>query len=75
MQRRGKKIPKLYDVVKLLQTGEPLPAQYRDHALHGEWEGFRDCHIEPDWILIYQIEKDQLLLALTRTGSHSDLRF
>ncbi|MBR1419620.1 MAG: type II toxin-antitoxin system YafQ family toxin [Selenomonadaceae bacterium] len=75
MIKRGKRLQKLFDVINLLKTGEPLPPQYRDHPLNGEWEGYRDCHIEPDWILIYKIDLGQLILALTRTGSHSDLRF
>lgn len=75
MIKRGKRLQKLFDVINLLKTGTPLPPQYRDHPLNGEWEGYRDCHIEPDWILIYKIDMGQLILALTRTGSHSDLRF
>ena len=73
LERQGKKIKKLDDAVKLLRTGEPMPPQYRDHPLKGEWFGFRECHIEDDWILIYRIDKGELLLYLTRTGTHDDL--
>jgi mRNA interferase YafQ len=62
---------KLKAVLSLLIGEKPLPARYRDHALKGEWAGFRDLHIEPDWLLLYAIEGDELRLA--RTGTHSDL--
>jgi len=62
---------KLKAVLSLLIEEKPLPARYRDHALKGEWTGFRDLHIEPDWLLLYAVEGDELRLA--RTGSHSDL--
>lgn len=55
----------------LLCEGEPLPPRHRDHPLKGEWRGFRDAHIEPDWLLLYRVEGDELQLA--RTGSHADL--
>lgn len=61
------------EVVVLLVAGKSLPAKYRDHALSGRWAGARECHILPDWLLIYQVEKEVLVLTLTRTGSHSDL--
>ncbi|WP_278515161.1 type II toxin-antitoxin system YafQ family toxin [Succinivibrio dextrinosolvens] len=51
----------------------PLPQSNKDHALNGNWKGFRECHIQPDWLLIYQISDDLLVLSLTRTGTHSDL--
>ena len=60
-------------VIDLLATGEPLPTVYHDHPLIGEYKGCRECHILPDWLLIYQIADSQLLLILTRTGTHSDL--
>lgn len=63
------------EVVDKLQKGEPLPEKNRDHALSGNWAGYRECHITPDWLLIYEIIEDRLILALTRTGSHSDLGF
>lgn len=60
-------------VVTLLQNKKTLPGWYKDHNLTGNYEGFRECHITPDWLLIYQIDHNQLVLVLTRTGSHSDL--
>lgn len=71
--KRGKDMGKLATVVELLCTGDPLPARYRDHPLSGRYAGFRDCHIEPDWELLYRIEKNQLQLILVRMGTHSDL--
>ena len=62
---------KLKRLVTLLCEGAPLPARYRDHALKGEWRAFRDAHIEPDWLLLYRVEGDELQLA--RTGTHADL--
>lgn len=71
--RRRYKIELLDEVVTLLETDKPLPVRNKDHALTGNWHGFRECHITPDWLLIYKIEKDILVLTLTRTGTHSDL--
>ena len=65
----------LDDVVNKLQNGEELPEKNHDHALSGEWKGYRECHILPDWLLVYKISDEQLVLSLTRTGSHSDLDF
>ena len=73
IQRRGYRMAQLTDVLKKLAAGEPLPAENRDHALSGNYEGCRECHITPDWLLIYEIFEDELILYLTRTGSHSDL--
>lgn len=73
MQKRGYPIQKLRDVVALLQLGEKLPAKYRDHVLLGDFAGYRECHVAPDWLLIYEKEEDRLFLYLLRTGSHSDL--
>jgi mRNA interferase YafQ len=70
-QRRGKDISKLRDVLTLLITAEPLPLRLKDHPLTGEWRGYRNLHIEPDWLLLYKIDRDDLILA--RTGSHADL--
>ncbi len=70
-QQRGKDMAKLRDVLLLLVEGKPLPPQYKDHPLGGGWRRYRDCHIEPDWLLIYKIEGDDLYLV--RTGTHSDL--
>lgn len=71
--KRGLKISLLDEVITLLSKGEELPEKYRDHALIGNWLGHRECHILPDWLLIYRIENDVLVLTLSRTGSHSDL--
>ena len=71
--KRGLKIALLEQAITLLAIGQALPAQNRDHALTGDWVGHRECHIQPDWLLIYRIEEDVLVLTLTRTGSHSDL--
>ena len=71
--RRGKDIAKLDDIIAKLARGETLPAANRDHALSSNWSNHRECHITPDWLLIYQVKNDILVLELTRTGSHSDL--
>lgn len=71
MSKRGKDLNKLKHVVSRLAKGEPLEASCRDHALVGNWKPSRDCHIEPDWILIYTIDEQNL--RLERTGTHSDL--
>lgn len=66
--------PKLFQqVLEFLVRRQPLPAKHRDHALSGNYRGYRECHIQPDWLLIYKIEPQKLLLTLIRTGSHSDL--
>ena len=71
MHRRGKDLRKLRQPLATLLQQASLPARYRDHALRGNWRGYRDLHIEPDWLLIYCIEGDEL--QLVRTGSHADL--
>jgi mRNA interferase YafQ len=71
MRKRGKDLEKVKAVIDLLVAEEPLPPKNRDHKLGGNWIGRRDCHIEPDWILIYKLTEDELLLE--RTGTHSDL--
>ena len=73
MLRRGKDINKLEAVVSMLARGESLPARYKDHALSGDLTGLRDCHIENDWILLYYIEANVLVLTLSDIGTHSDL--
>ena len=73
MLRRGKDINKLETVVSILARGEQLPAKYKDHALSGDLEGLRDCHIENYWLLLYYIEDNVLVLTLSDTGTHSDL--
>ena len=71
--KRGRKLELIDKVITTLALGENLPNENRDHDLHGNWKGYRECHIQPDWLLIYKIEKDILVLTLTRTGPHSDL--
>lgn len=71
MVRQGKKLDKIKKVIGYLKEGVKLDPKYRDHKLSGVYKGWRDCHIEPDWILIYRISSN--LLILERTGSHSDL--
>jgi mRNA interferase YafQ len=71
--RRGLDISKLDNIIDKLTRGEPLPPANRDHPLSNNWANHRECHIAPDWLLIYQIHEDVLVLELTRTGSHSDL--
>jgi mRNA interferase YafQ len=70
-QKRGKDLDKLLGVVDFLVSGKELPASLRDHTLTGNWKGWRDCHIEPDWLLIYKMSPEELVLG--RTGTHSDL--
>lgn len=71
--KRGYNIQLLQDVVSLLAAGCSLPEKNKDHALSGNWTEHRECHITPDWLLVYRIDTDILVLTLTRTGTHSDL--
>jgi mRNA interferase YafQ len=71
VQKRGKSTDKLKTLIGLLIEGKPLPATYLDHPLKGNWVGFRDAHIEPDWLLIYKIAGDRV--RFERTGRHADL--
>ena len=71
--KRGYNMNLMETVVNTLASGNVLEAKHKDHALSGEFIGCRECHITPDWLLIYEIDKGQLLLYLTRTGTHSDL--
>ena len=73
MIKRGYDIALLDEIVTKLANGEELPERNRDHALTGNYKGCRECHIKPDWLLIYQIADEELILYLTRTGTHSDL--
>ena len=73
MKKRGLPLDLLHDIVERLRSGLPLPERCRDHALIGDYDGFRECHIRPDWLLIYEISDSELILYLTRTGTHSDL--
>lgn len=71
--KRGRNISKLKEVITLLASGSILPGKYVDHELSGKYSKYRECHIEPDWLLIYRLEEDILILSLCRMGSHSDL--
>ena len=71
--KRHMNIDLLDDIIRMLSRGETLPKKNKDHELTGNWAGHRECHIQPDWLLIYRIENDILVLTLTRTGTHSDL--
>lgn len=71
--KRGCDMGAIDDVIARISRGEALPDSMRDHELIGEWVGNRECHIQPDWLLVYRLEDDVLVLTLTRTGSHSDL--
>lgn len=71
--KRHLDISLLDNIIRALSRGEILPAKNKDHALTGEWAGYRECHVQPDWLLVYCIEDDVLVLTLTRTGTHSDI--
>lgn len=71
--KRGYQIELLVDVIKKLANGEVLDPKYKDHQLSGTFGSYRECHILPDWLLIYEIDGEQLILLLSRTGTHSDL--
>ena len=72
-KKRGCDISLLTEIIKLLANDEPLPEKYRDHYLTGDFAGCRECHITPDWLLVYEKDAQNLFLYLMRTGSHSDL--
>jgi mRNA interferase YafQ len=73
-ERQGKDMSKIIKVIKMLANDIKLPKRYKDHAMKGKWKGYRDCHIEGDWVLIYRkIDDDVLELLLSRLGSHSEL--
>lgn len=71
--KRGYDISLFEEVLTILREEKPLPEKYNDHSLKGDYSGHRECHITPDWLLIYKKEDDMITLSLTRTGSHSDL--
>ena len=73
MRKRGLDISLLDDVIDKLRQGIPLEEKYKDHGLSGNFDGFRECHIKPDWLLVYLIENDILTLTLVNTGTHSDI--
>ena len=72
-KKRGLNLQDLIHVVELLANDEPLPESNHDHNLHGDYEGYRECHISPDWLLIYEYDGDELFLLLARIVSHSEL--
>ena len=73
LRKHGADMKKLDDVMQTLCAEEPLSEKHRDHALVGDYIGFRECNVAPDWLLVYAIDKGQLILTASRTGSHSDL--
>lgn len=72
-KKQGKNLDRLFEVVDTLANGEVLASKYRDHDLSGDYKGCRECHIEPDWLLIYEINNGLLILMLNRVGSHAEL--
>jgi mRNA interferase YafQ len=73
LKKRGYKMYLLNNLISGLLSEKSLPKKYNDHSLSGKYNGFRECHIQPDWLLIYYRDKEKLIFTLTRTGSHSDL--
>ena len=75
-KKQGKDMVLAEKIITMLANDEPLPLKHRDHALTGDWIGFRECHITPDWLLVYQkSDSGELILVLARLSSHSDLNF
>lgn len=72
-KKQRKNLDKLFEVIDVLSNGNPLDTKYHDHELTGKYKGTRECHIEPDWLLIYELRDDVLVLMLYRLGSHSEL--
>lgn len=73
MKKQGKDMELLLDIVDILAAEKPLESKHKDHPLSGYYIGYRECHIQPDWLLVYKIDGNELVLTLTRTGSHSEL--
>ena len=73
IQKQGRDLSKLHEVIDMIINEKPLPPKYCDHPIHGEWEGSRDCHIQGDWVLVYEIDPVERTVTFQRTGSHSDL--
>ncbi len=73
LKKRGYNLNLLEEVLQSLIEEKPLAEKFRDHALAGKYTGFRECHILPDWLLVYQIDSEMLFLIVSRTGTHSDL--
>ena len=72
-KKRGLLLSDLYTVMDLLATGEPLPPKYRNHLLSGDYKGYWECHINPDWLLLYEKDTEIRIISLYRTGTHSDI--
>ncbi len=72
-RKQGKDIDKLFDVINTIAEGGKLDEKYRDHSLSGDYEGCRECHVEPDWLLVYEVIDKTLVLMLYRVGTHSEL--
>ncbi len=73
IKKRGYNLDLLNDIVDKLAAENPLDAKYHDHSLTGDFIGFRECHIQPDWLLIYRVDAEEVFLLLSRTGTHSDI--
>ena len=73
IQKRGNNLQKLHNILNSLRSNQTLSPKYRDHALTGNYIGFRECYIEPDWLLVYAIDNGNLILVASRTGTHSDI--
>ena len=73
IEKRGYNTEKMFDVIRKLADGETLDAKYCNNPLKGDYSGFMECHIQPDWLLIYRYHEDELILFLSRAGTHSDL--
>ena len=73
LEKRGVQVKELYEIIERLLNMEKLESKYKDHALSGNYRGFRECHVRPDWLFVYAIHKDKLILIASRTGTHSDL--
>jgi len=73
MQRRGKDMKKLAEIINTLAAGKPLDKKHRVHTLQGKYNGMHECHIEPDWLLVWIVDNDRLVLLFSHTGTHSDL--
>lgn len=72
-KRRGLPLDDLYTVVGLLEDGKPLPEKYHNHLLHGDYKGYWECHINPDWLLLYEKDTEIRIISLYRTGAHTDI--
>ena len=72
-KRQNKDMKRFQEVIHLLASGEQLSERWKDHQLGGEWRGFRECHLDPDWLLIYRVNRSESMIELVRMGSHADL--